>query len=104
LQLSAIDSFSVLVSWRPPLEPNGIIVSYRLLYNGNLSQPDDLWTNLSHDGSFTSTEVLGLMSGTRYYFKIGACTEVGVGPFSPVKDVHTPPQKYGQLQVNEKSC
>ncbi|XP_060715450.1 immunoglobulin superfamily DCC subclass member 4 isoform X3 [Tachysurus vachellii] len=94
LQLSAIDSFSVLVSWRPPLEPNGIIVSYRLLYNGNLSQPDDLWTNLSHDGSFTSTEVLGLMSGTRYYFKIGACTEVGVGPFSPVKDVHTPPQKY----------
>ncbi|KAK3528289.1 hypothetical protein QTP86_030040 [Hemibagrus guttatus] len=94
LQLSAIDSFSVLVSWRPPLEPNGIIVSYRMLYSANLSQPDDLWTNLSHDGSVTSTEVLGLMSGTRYYFKMGACTEVGVGPFSPVKDVHTPPKKY----------
>ncbi|XP_053085392.1 immunoglobulin superfamily DCC subclass member 4 isoform X5 [Pangasianodon hypophthalmus] len=94
LQLSAIDSFSVLVSWRPPLEPNGIIVSYRMLYSGNLSQPDDLWTNLSHDGSVTSTEVLGLMSGTRYYFKMGACTEVGMGPFSPVKDVHTPPKKY----------
>ncbi|XP_036440015.1 immunoglobulin superfamily DCC subclass member 4 isoform X2 [Colossoma macropomum] len=94
LQLSAIDSFSVLVSWRPPLEPNGIIVSYRMLYSGNLSQPDHLWTNLSHDGSVTSTEVLGLMSGTRYYFKMGACTEVGVGPFSPVKDVHTPPKKY----------
>ncbi|XP_058237476.1 immunoglobulin superfamily DCC subclass member 4 isoform X4 [Hemibagrus wyckioides] len=94
LQLSAIDSFTVLVSWRPPLEPNGIIVSYRMLYSGNLSQPDDLWTNLSHDGSVTSTEVLGLMSGTRYYFKMGACTEVGMGPFSPVKDVHTPPKKY----------
>ena len=36
------------------------------------------------------------MSGTRYYFKMGACTEVGVGPFSPVKDVHTPPKKYGE--------
>ncbi|KAI4892110.1 hypothetical protein NFI96_022940, partial [Prochilodus magdalenae] len=94
LQLSAIDSFSVLVSWRPPLEPNGIIVSYKMLYSGNLSQPDHLWTNLSHDGSVTSTEILGLMSGTRYYFKMGACTEVGVGPFSPVKDVHTPPKKY----------
>ncbi|KAI5626151.1 immunoglobulin superfamily DCC subclass member 4, partial [Silurus asotus] len=94
LQLSAIDSSSVLVSWRPPLEPNGIIISYRMLYSGNLSQPDDLWTNLSHAGSLTSTEVLGLMSGTRYYFKMGACTEVGVGPFSPTKDVHTPPKKY----------
>ncbi|XP_046696890.1 immunoglobulin superfamily DCC subclass member 4 isoform X6 [Silurus meridionalis] len=94
LQLSAIDSSSVLVSWRPPLEPNGIIISYRMLYSGNFSQPDDLWTNLSHAGSLTSTEVLGLMSGTRYYFKMGACTEVGVGPFSPTKDVHTPPKKY----------
>ncbi|XP_066510450.1 immunoglobulin superfamily DCC subclass member 4-like [Hoplias malabaricus] len=94
LQLSAINSFSVMVSWRPPLEPNGIIVSYRMLYSGNLSQPEHLWTNLSHDGSVTSTEVLGLMSGTRYYFKMGACTEVGVGPFSPVKDVHTPPKNY----------
>lgn len=57
LQLSAIDSFSVLVSWRPPLEPNGIIVSYQMLYSGNLSQPDDLWTNLSHDGEDTITKL-----------------------------------------------
>ncbi|XP_035377002.1 immunoglobulin superfamily DCC subclass member 4 [Electrophorus electricus] len=99
LQLSAINSFSVLVSWRPPLEPNGIVVSYRMLYSGNLSQPDHLWTNLSHDGSVTSTEVLDLMSETRYYFKMAACTEVGVGPFSPVKDVHTPPKQY-ELDVH----
>ncbi|XP_076855446.1 immunoglobulin superfamily DCC subclass member 4 isoform X2 [Brachyhypopomus gauderio] len=99
LQLSAINSFSVFVSWRPPVEPNGIIVSYRILYSGNFSQPDHLWTNLSHDGSVTSTEVLGLMSQTRYYFKMGACTEVGVGPFSPVKDVHTPPEQY-ELDVH----
>uniref|UniRef100_A0A4W4GPK5 Fibronectin type-III domain-containing protein n=1 Tax=Electrophorus electricus TaxID=8005 RepID=A0A4W4GPK5_ELEEL len=98
LQLSAINSFSVLVSWRPPLEPNGIVVSYRMLYSGNLSQPDHLWTNLSHDGSVTSTEVLDLMSETRYYFKMAACTEVGVGPFSPVKDVHTPPKQYGKCK------
>ncbi|XP_053348207.1 immunoglobulin superfamily DCC subclass member 4 isoform X2 [Clarias gariepinus] len=94
LQLSAIDSSSVLVSWRPPLEPNGIIISYQMLYSGNLSQPDYLWTNQSHNGSVSSTEVLGLLSGTRYYFKMGACTEVGVGPFSPIKDVHTPPMKH----------
>lgn len=50
LQLSALDSSSVLVRWRPPLEPNGIIVSYKILYSGNLSQPEHMWENLSQDG------------------------------------------------------
>ncbi|XP_073320165.1 immunoglobulin superfamily DCC subclass member 4 [Pagrus major] len=94
LQLSALDSSSVLVSWRPPLEPNGIIISYRILYSGNLSQPEHLWENLSQDGSITSVEVQGLSSGTRYFFKMGASTEVGPGPYSPIKDVHTPVPKY----------
>ncbi|XP_068456990.1 immunoglobulin superfamily DCC subclass member 4 isoform X1 [Clinocottus analis] len=94
LQLSALDSSSVVASWRPPLEPNGIIMSYRILFSGNLSQPEYLWENLSQDGSITSVEVQGLSSDTRYFFKLGASTEVGPGPFSPVKDVHTPLQKY----------
>uniref|UniRef100_A0AAQ5YSS4 Immunoglobulin superfamily, DCC subclass, member 4 n=1 Tax=Amphiprion ocellaris TaxID=80972 RepID=A0AAQ5YSS4_AMPOC len=94
LQLSALDSSSVLVSWRPPLEPNGIIISYRILYSGNLSEPEHLWKNFSQDGSITSVEVQGLSSGTRYFFKLGASTEVGPGPYSPIKDVHTPLQKY----------
>uniref|UniRef100_A0A8D3A642 Immunoglobulin superfamily DCC subclass member 4 n=1 Tax=Scophthalmus maximus TaxID=52904 RepID=A0A8D3A642_SCOMX len=94
LQLSALDSSSVLVSWRPPLEPNGIIISYVLLYSGNLSQPEHLWMNLSQEGRFTSMEVQGLSSGTHYFFKLGASTAVGSGPYSPVKDVHTPLQKY----------
>lgn len=94
MQLSALDSFSVLVSWRHPLEPNGIILTYWILYTGNISNPDHLWKNVTHDGSFTNAEVQGLLSGSRYYFKMGACTEVGVGPFSPVKDVYTPPKKY----------
>ncbi|XP_028258139.1 immunoglobulin superfamily DCC subclass member 4 [Parambassis ranga] len=94
LQLSALDSSSVLVHWRPPLEPNGIITSYRILYSGNLSEPEYLWRNVSQDGSITSTEVHGLSSGTRYYFKLGASTEVGPGPYSPIKDVHILPPKY----------
>uniref|UniRef100_A0A3P8SHS3 Immunoglobulin superfamily DCC subclass member 4 n=1 Tax=Amphiprion percula TaxID=161767 RepID=A0A3P8SHS3_AMPPE len=99
LQLSALDSSSVLVSWRPPLEPNGIIISYRILYSGNLSEPEHLWKNFSQDGSITSVEVQGLSSGTRYFFKLGASTEVGPGPYSPIKDVHTPLQKYGMWHV-----
>ncbi|KAM9860850.1 immunoglobulin superfamily DCC subclass member 4 [Aulostomus maculatus] len=94
LQLTALDSSSLLVSWRPPLEPNGIITSYWILYSGNLSQPDYLWKNLSQDGSVTSVEVQGLSGGTQYFFKMRASTEVGPGPYSLVKDVHTPHQQY----------
>ncbi|KAM4602687.1 immunoglobulin superfamily DCC subclass member 4 [Polymixia lowei] len=98
LQLSALDFSSVLVSWRPPLEPNGIIVSYRILYSGNLSQPEHLWNNLSQDGTITNVEVQGLSSGTRYFFKMGACTDVGQGPYSRIKDVHTPQKN--ELDIN----
>lgn len=50
LQLSALDSSSVMASWRPPLEPNGIITSYKILFSSNLSQPEHMWENLSQDG------------------------------------------------------
>ncbi|KAI1889536.1 hypothetical protein AGOR_G00163880 [Albula goreensis] len=99
MQLSALDSNTVLVSWRPPLESNGIIVEYRILYSGNSSLPDHQWSYVSCHGSLTSTEVQGLLSGTRYFFKMGACTSVGAGPLSPIKDVHTPPERY-ELNVH----
>ncbi|XP_017159621.1 immunoglobulin superfamily DCC subclass member 4 isoform X3 [Poecilia reticulata] len=94
LQLRALNSSSVLVSWRPPLEPNGIIVSYRILYTVNLSEPEDEWRNLSEDGGIFSMEVHGLSGGTLYFFKVGASTKVGSGPFSPVMDVQTPLPTY----------
>ncbi|XP_063046038.1 immunoglobulin superfamily DCC subclass member 4 [Engraulis encrasicolus] len=88
-QLSAVDTSSVLVQWRPPVEPNGIITGYSILFSCNISQPEHMWNNSTHNGSTSSTEVQGLQSGTRYFFKMGACTDVGAGPYSPVKDVHT---------------
>ncbi|XP_054901101.1 immunoglobulin superfamily DCC subclass member 4 isoform X1 [Poeciliopsis prolifica] len=94
LQLRALNSSSVLVSWRPPLEPNGIIVCYKVLYTVNQSEPEDEWRNLSEGGGIFSVEVHGLSGGTRYFFKVGASTKVGSGPFSPVSEVHTPLPKY----------
>jgi len=57
----------------------------------------------SLSGSVTSVEVQGLSSDTRYFFKLEASTEVGPGPFSPVKDVHTPLQKYGMCQKSPRN-
>lgn len=51
LQVSALDSNTVLVSWHPPVESNGIIVEYRILYGGNSSLPDHQWSSLSCHGA-----------------------------------------------------
>ncbi|XP_038145772.1 immunoglobulin superfamily DCC subclass member 4 isoform X1 [Cyprinodon tularosa] len=99
LQLSALDSSYVLVSWRPPLEPNGIICSYSILFTVNPSEPEHQWRNLSEDGDIFSTEVNGLSGGTWYFFKVGASTKVGPGPFSSVMDVQTPLPTY-ELDVH----
>ncbi|XP_067411664.1 immunoglobulin superfamily DCC subclass member 4 isoform X2 [Emydura macquarii macquarii] len=89
LRLHPINPYAVQLHWCPPVEPNGIIVEYVILYNANNTQPDDMWTLLTKEGNIFSTEVHGLESDTRYYFKMGAKTVVGSGPYSNVKDVHT---------------
>lgn len=55
--------------------------------------------SLFFSGSITSVKVQGLSSGAHYFFKLGASTEVGPGPYSLVKEVHTPTQKYGTCPV-----
>uniref|UniRef100_A0A8B9NSB7 Immunoglobulin superfamily DCC subclass member 4 n=1 Tax=Apteryx owenii TaxID=8824 RepID=A0A8B9NSB7_APTOW len=97
LRLHPLNPYAVQVHWCPPAEPNGIIVEYLILYNANNTQPDDMWTLLTREGNIFSTEVHGLESDTRYYFKMGAKTVVGSGPYSNVKDVHTLREKLSDV-------
>uniref|UniRef100_A0A8D0GYA7 Immunoglobulin superfamily DCC subclass member 4 n=1 Tax=Sphenodon punctatus TaxID=8508 RepID=A0A8D0GYA7_SPHPU len=97
LQLRPINPYAVQVHWCPPAEPNGIIVEYVILYNANNTQPDDMWTVLTKEGDTFSTEVHGLESDTRYFFKMGAKTVVGSGPYSNVKDVQTLREKLSDV-------
>ncbi|KAM7152071.1 immunoglobulin superfamily DCC subclass member 4 isoform 3-T3 [Macrochelys suwanniensis] len=97
LRLHPVNPYAVRVHWCPPVEPNGIIVEYVILYNANSTQPDDMWTLLRKGGNIFSTEVDGLESDTRYYFKMGAKTIVGPGPYSNVKDVHTLREKLSDV-------
>lgn len=50
LRLQPINPYAVQVHWCPPVEPNGIIVEYVILYNANNTQPDDMWTLLRKEG------------------------------------------------------
>uniref|UniRef100_A0A8B9G6H6 Immunoglobulin superfamily DCC subclass member 4 n=1 Tax=Amazona collaria TaxID=241587 RepID=A0A8B9G6H6_9PSIT len=97
LRLHPLNPYAVQVHWCPPVEPNGIIVEYLILYNANNTQPDDMWTLLTREGNIFSTEVHGLESDTRYFFKMGAKTVVGSGPYSNVKDVHTLREKLSDI-------
>ncbi|XP_078540203.1 immunoglobulin superfamily DCC subclass member 4 [Lissotriton helveticus] len=97
LQVNPISSYAVRVVWRPPIEPNGVIVEYIILYVANTTQPDHMWTQLTKEGNISRTEIRGLESGTRYFFKMGAKTSVGTGPFSVVKDVQTLPAKAAEV-------
>ncbi|XP_048811876.1 immunoglobulin superfamily DCC subclass member 4 isoform X1 [Lagopus muta] len=97
LRLHPLNPYAVQVHWCPPAEPNGIIVEYLILYNANNTQPDEMWTLLTREGNIFSTEVHGLESDTRYFFKMGAKTVVGSGPYSNVKDVHTLREKLSDV-------
>ncbi|XP_012972909.1 immunoglobulin superfamily DCC subclass member 4 isoform X3 [Mesocricetus auratus] len=89
LRLSPLTPSTVRLHWCPPTEPNGEIVEYLILYSNNHSQPEHQWTLLTTEGNIFSAEVHGLESDTRYFFKMGARTEVGPGPFSRLQDVIT---------------
>uniref|UniRef100_A0A4X2LDD1 Immunoglobulin superfamily DCC subclass member 4 n=1 Tax=Vombatus ursinus TaxID=29139 RepID=A0A4X2LDD1_VOMUR len=97
LRLSPLTPSTVRLRWCPPVEPNGVIVEYLILYSSNHSKPDHLWTLLTTDGNIFSAEVHGLESDTRYFFKMGARTEVGPGPFSGLQDVLTLQEKLSDV-------
>lgn len=93
LRLSPLTPSTVRLHWCPPTEPNGEIVEYLILYSNNHTQPEHQWTLLTTEGNIFSAEVRGLESHTRYFFKMGARTEVGPGPFSRLQDVITLQEK-----------
>eukprot|EP00079_Xenopus_tropicalis_P015270 XP_004912739.1 PREDICTED: immunoglobulin superfamily DCC subclass member 4 isoform X1 [Xenopus tropicalis] len=91
LVLQPLSQFSVQLHWRPPVESNGIIAQYLIMYTTNSSHPDEMWTFLTREGNIFSTEVQGLQSGAKYYFKMGAKTVSGWGPYTSALVVETLP-------------
>ncbi|XP_022082304.1 protogenin B-like [Acanthaster planci] len=89
-----LDPHTVSVAWHPPLNPNGVIQGYNIMYvpetQRTEKQEEPHWNRTRKKGTATSSTVSNLTSDTRYYFFLRACTSVGEGKPSAVLQVKTP--------------
>ena len=74
LDIIGVNSSSVILQWRPPLAPNGVIVLYSLKYYSTTP----MVTNIS--GDVLMYTVGGLSSENVYVFQVTAHTGAGEGP------------------------
>ncbi|XP_035670310.1 protogenin-like [Branchiostoma floridae] len=83
---------AVLVEWLPPLESNGELKEFIILYVPfDSSLPDTDWSTVKTTADQTSATVNNLTFRTEYFFKMMASTEVGPGPASDPESVFTLP-------------
>ena len=73
LDMISVNSSSVMLQWRPPLAPNGVIVLYSLKYNSTTL----VVTNAS--GDVLMHTIGGLTPENVYLFQVTAHTGAGEG-------------------------
>ncbi|XP_049320201.1 usherin isoform X1 [Astyanax mexicanus] len=78
--------YELLVSWRPPLEPNGVLVSYRI-------QRDNVPFHFSFDSSVLNYTDEDLTAYTNYSYAVIACTIAGciTSPSTTVRTLEAAP-------------
>ena len=83
----AISSTAVMITWSPPVMPNGIITDYSVSYVPGQSlstadYSDDGNVSVAIGNNDTTYDVSNLRIATNYYVAIAAYTMVGIGPYS----------------------
>ena len=76
--VTVLSATSVLASWTPPLQPNGIIARYELILGGGGASNGVSSSVFS--GQALSTTVNGLQPYMSYTLLVQACTSGGCGP------------------------
>ena len=83
---------SILVSWRPPTQPNGIITQYTVYYKSIEDKgPNSLPNFQKIPPKQTNFEALDLDSNIQYEFWVTAATNIGEG--QPSKSVFLSPNE-----------
>ncbi|XP_022085424.1 ephrin type-B receptor 1-B-like isoform X2 [Acanthaster planci] len=75
---------SVALTWRPPMFPNGQILTYQVRYRTTVETVDQSKYHYQKAvaGEVQSTVIMGLEAGKDYVFAIAATTKDGVGEYS----------------------
>ena len=77
ITVSAFNSSSVRISWRPPKMPNGVISAYNLHISYMNDSNDEWWTI---NGTEEEWIVSGLSPYQRVCLSLSASTQAGSGP------------------------
>ncbi|XP_048588601.1 Down syndrome cell adhesion molecule-like protein 1 isoform X2 [Nematostella vectensis] len=90
-----VSSRKIRVRWDTPMEPNGIIREYRVLYSKVVSRPlandtsEFVHMLRTNNSNVTSLYLTDMESDTLYYFWVRAITAVGIGNASEVVSKRT---------------
>ena len=82
--VEVLSSTAIVVMWAsvPPIDQNGIIIGYHVLYTPLLTYGGEISTKMTNsDGYFSILE--DLQEHTVYSINVRAYTQAGVGPYSP---------------------
>ncbi|XP_076011524.1 protogenin A [Genypterus blacodes] len=82
VKLTLIEEDTVLVSWKPPEEPNVAVTHYTILYATRNAWVAGEWQVLHREGSITMALLENLRPGHVYLVKVSASNKMGDGPFS----------------------
>lgn len=74
-----MSSDAILVSWRPPTQPNGLITKYKV-YAKNSAEKENKEFDIS--ANQMSYEASGLTTDQQYEFWVSAITQIGEGQVS----------------------
>ena len=88
---TAMNSTAIMITWSPPVMPNGIITDYNVSYvpGESLSTADysaDGNVSVAIGNNDTTYVVSSLRIATNYFVAIAAHTKVGIGPYSSNTD------------------
>ena len=79
LTASSVNSSAILLTWFEPINPNGIVVSFTIMYNTSGIVEQSGTITIPNSRRFTIT---GLHADTVYEFSVLASTRVGPGPIA----------------------
>ena len=81
---SPASATSVVLSWTPPLAPNGVLTSYHIEYQSATRSGISDNGQVNRLASITSYTVTGLEENTLYHFTVSAGNSAGRGVGSTV--------------------